>query len=172
METRSKLDISGIDFSQYTMPSPRRKVSGGGPPPAATTGSPSIRMGSPTTSAVSRPEFTAAEYNLEMVSDLLIRAGLEPPITSLIPQDAVSRMSVKCMTHLRLPQQWVSAESHMLSDAKICSPLESALLLSVMCFGLESFSLITSEDRYLTVGGPPIQTKKDASDLRKYIIND
>ena len=35
-----------------------------------------------------------------------------------------------------------------------------------MCFGLEHLSLITSEDRYLTVGGPPIQTTKEPSDFR------
>ena len=166
METRSKLDTSGIDFSQYTMPSPRRKGTGSGPPPATTTGPPSTGPPStPTTSAVSPPEFTA-EYNLELVSDLLIRAGLEPPITTQLPQEHNSRMSVKCMRHLRLPQQWVSAEAHMLSDASICSPLESAMLLSVMCFGLGNLSLITSEDRYLTVGGPPIQTQQELVDLR------
>ena len=147
------------------MPSPRRKGTGSGPPPP-TTGSPSIARGSPSISAVTPPEFTTAEYNLELVSDLLIRAGLEPPITTIIPQDDASRMSVKCMRHLRLPQQWVSAEAHMLSDAKVCSALESAMLLSVMCFGLENLSLITSEDRYLTVGGPPIQPTKDPSDRR------
>ena len=149
MATRSKL-ILGFDLSQYTMPSPRRKGTGSGPLPPP-TGSPSIARGSPGISAVTPPEFTTAEYNLELVSDLLIRAGLEPPITTTIPQDDASRMSVKCMRHLRFPQQWVSAEAHMLSDAKICSALESKMLLSVMCFGLEHASLITSEDRYLTV---------------------
>ncbi len=71
-------------------------------------------------------------------TDLLIRAGLEAPITTQLTQDDPSRMSVKYMRHLRLPQQWVSAEAHMLSDAKICSALESAMLLSAMCFGLEA----------------------------------
>jgi len=165
METRSKLDTSGIDFSQYTMPSPRRKGTGSGLPPATTTGLPST-TGSPATSVVTRPVFNAAEYTHDLVSDLLVRAGLDPPITLLNPQDHASRMSVKCLEHLPLPQQWVAAEAHMLSDAGICSPLQSAMLLSVMCFGLESSSLITSEDRYLTVGGPPIQTKKDDFELR------
>ena len=146
------------------MPSPRRKGTGSGPPPPTTTGPPP--RGSPSTSAVTPPEFTTVEYNLELVSGLLIRSGLEEPITTQLPQDDASRMSVKCMRHLRLPQQWVAAEAHMLSDAKICSALESSMLLSVMCFGLEHLSLITSEDRYLTVGGPPIvpivhPTRKD-----------
>ena len=104
------------------MPSPRRKGTGSGPPPP-TTGSPSITRGSPSTSAVTPPEFTT-EYNLELVSDLLVRAGLEAPITTSLVQDDPSRMSVKCMTHLRLPRQWVSAKAHMLSDAKICSALQ------------------------------------------------
>ena len=155
------------------MPSPRRKGTGSGPPPPTTTsGSPSITRGSPSTSAVTPPEFNTAEYNLELVSGLLIRSGLEEPIKTLLPQNDVSRMSVKCMKLLRFPQQWVLAEAHMLSDAGICSALESAMLLSVMCFGLEHSSLITSEDRYLTVGGPPFvpivqPTTKDLAEIRK-----
>jgi hypothetical protein len=93
METRSKLDTSGIDFSQYTMPSPRRKGTGSGPPPATTTGLPST-TGTPTTSAVTRPVFNAAEYTLDLVSDLLVRAGLDPPITLLIPHDHASDSDV------------------------------------------------------------------------------
>ena len=141
MATRSKLTL-GFDLSQYTMPSPRRKGTGSGPPPPTTTsGSPS--RGSPSTSAVTPPEFNTAEYNLELVSGLLIRSGLEEPITTQLPQNDVSRMSVKCMKLLRFPQQWALAEAHMLCDAGICSALESAMLLSVMCFGLEHASLIT-----------------------------
>ena len=67
-----------------------------------------------------------------------------------IPEDDESpadRMADHIMKHLKLPQQWNSAEPHMLSDAKICSPLQSAMLLKIMCKGLESLNLITPEGR-------------------------
>ena len=75
-------------------------------------------------------------------------------------------ITIYIMKHLKLPQQWISAEPHMLSDAIICSPLQSAMLLKIMCNGLESLNLITPQERYLTVGGAPVQTNKDAGDIR------
>ena len=76
------------------MPSPRRKGTGSGTPLATTTGLPST-TGSHATSVVTRPVLNAAEYTLDLVSDLLVRAGLDPPITTLLPQDHVSRMSAR-----------------------------------------------------------------------------
>jgi len=106
METRSPLDTSGISFQQYTMPPPfsRRKGNGSGPsvPPATTTGTP-----------VSPPKF-AITYNRATVSGILMAAGMEEPI----PEDDESpadRMADHIMKHLKLPQQWISAEPHMLS---------------------------------------------------------
>jgi len=40
------------------------------------------------------------------------------------------------------------------------------MLLKIMCNGLESLNLITPQERYLTVGGAPVQTNKDAGGIR------
>ena len=150
------------------MPSPlarRKATTGSGPShlPATTTGT----LSSPGISPVSSPKFTNT-YNLATVSDILITAGLEIPLDQeTTGADLSLRMSALIMINLKRPSQWTSAKAFMLSDAGICAPLESALVLTTMCHGLESLSLMSSQDRFLTVDGSPVPIEKDESDLRK-----
>ena len=124
MDTRSKQDISGFDFSHFTMPSPhsRRKGKGSG-----SSHQPAATMGRPCT-PVSSPKFTIT-YNLATVSDILMVAGLEIPLEEE-DEDAnlADRMSALIMEHVQLPEQWISAYVERCQD----------LLSTSKCTGLKN----------------------------------
>ena len=166
METRSALDSTGADIHLFTMPSPysKRKVKGGDT--STPSGVPGV-IHSPVT-VVTSPKFTIThKYNLASVFDILANAGLERPISLGLPLDDASRISARIMTEMPMSELWVSLKPVMLVDAGICSAIQSALVLSVMCKGLESLSLMTSEDRFATVGGPPVLLKAIPDDADK-----
>ena len=172
MQTRSKpVEKTGdINQSLYTWPSPhsRKGTAGGG-----TFSSPSNSSGAIHASAavkspiVKSPDFCAVGYNRDTVFEILATAGLEEAITSALPEDAETRMAVKIMTLFPQADYWPKCKAEMLSNALICSAIQSAKVLLVMCLALEELDLMTPEDRFITVGGTPVAKRVNPSDLRR-----
>jgi hypothetical protein len=124
---------------------------------------------SPRTTTVAPPPFVkTGDYNALTIHGILLKAGLEPPIsTSLVLADS-SRTSSKIMQAIPESRLWRKLKASTLVTLNICTELYCELILSTIIYGLEALHLISAEDRFLTVGGDIVERAKPLSNhIRK-----
>ena len=132
----------------------------------------------PSTPSPSRPpprttpltSVTAGDYNALTIHGILLKANLEPHIsTSLVLADT-SRLSFKIMQAIPESRLWRKVKASLLVTLSICTELYCELILTTMIYGLEALHLITAEDRFLTVGGDVVERAKPLSDIQKDML--
>ena len=132
----------------------------------------------PSTPSPSRPpprttpltSVTAGDYNALTIHGILLKANLEPPIsTSLVLADT-SRLSFKIMQAIPESRLWRKVKASLLVTLNICTELYCELILTTIIYGLEALHLITAEDRFLTVGGDVVERAKPLSDIQKDML--
>ena len=104
------------------------------------------------------------------MSRILEEAQLEAPVSSGSPLGDKDSLSTKILIAVDKSCLWHMLPASELVAQNLSDVIHTRHLLYTIVYGLEGCGLISSQDRYGTVGGPVIPPARDATKIALFIL--
>ena len=111
----------------------------------------------------------AVLYDEQTMSRILEEVQLEAPASLLSPIGHKDRLLTKVIVCIEKACLWHMLPASELVALKLSDVVHSRHLLSTIVYGLEGCGLISSKDRYDTVGGPALPPVRDANKIAERV---
>ena len=147
----------GLNLNMYTLSTPTKTT-------AKALTSP-VRLPQFLTTAPPSSSGGAVIYDHKTMNRILQEAQLEAPVSSGSPLGDKDRLSTKILVVIDKACLWHLLPASELVTQKLSDVIHCRHLLSTIVYGLEGCGLISSQDRYDTVGGPVIPPARDATKI-------
>ena len=144
----------GLNLNMYTLSTPTKTT-------VKALTSP-VRIPQFLTTAPPSSSGGAVIYDHKTMNRILAEAQLEAPVSSLSPLGDENRLSTKILLVIDEACLWHMLPASELVAQKLTDVIHCRHLLSTIMYGLEGCGLISSQERYDTVGGPAIPPARDA----------